>query len=374
MSYPPEMDLLRNLNNLYDKFSDTNCLHVNIAINADSSVRISFIIFPSFYTDSSVYEQSNPIQNKILTQLQEKIEYGENQEELKMEQDANQNEDSSQNLYQLKEIQERRGERIMIYHVNIFNEIIKFSIPSVSMVLLFLDKDGYSDRYIVYYNIYHFPQFLLNYYTRNNNLHLLSLFERLTQIKIEKQELEYKDQLRIFNNIKDQEMKERNIIKEEFCPLSLNFYIIDIPLVIPSPKCISTSQLNFNSNPVCSICQYSISLDEQQQQSFSTLTPCSHSFFKECLASYLKFEITEGCVLGMKCPGRNSHSENLVCSTVILPDQIRAYVNLKNIEEEIQILAKYDRFCLMKQNDSSYRNCPDCNHLQIRKSKIKEKK
>mmetsp|Transcript_22645 Transcript_22645/g.31947 ORF Transcript_22645/g.31947 Transcript_22645/m.31947 type:complete len:412 (+) Transcript_22645:67-1302(+) len=101
----------------------------------------------------------------------------------------------------------------------------------------------------------------------------------------------------------------------------------------------------------CAICQ----CNELMQNISPTQLSCSHKFCKDCFEGYVSFEVSEGRVLNMACPGRSADGIEQ-CSVVISPDQVRSMLD----EETVQ---KYNRFRQMRA-DPSFRDCPFCGHGQ----------
>jgi hypothetical protein len=138
------------------------------------------------------------------------------------------------------------------------------------------------------------------------------------------------------------------IIKDELIEsvvASANEHVVNI--ISPT-----TNQLNDNSIlETCVLC-----CQEYPLEQFERLTPCSHSYCRTCLKSYLKLEITEGRVT-LNCPQKD-------CPERIHPSDIS-----RILQKHPEIISKYEQFMvrrvLQSITDTRWCPAPDCGFAVI---------
>lgn len=89
------------------------------------------------------------------------------------------------------------------------------------------------------------------------------------------------------------------------------------------------------------------------------LQGCYHKFCKECLAAYLSFEVTEGRVLTIRCPGRGENDL----------EPCRKEIPRKTLAQLLDgdMMDRYERLNKL-QRDENMRACPRCKHVQKNKN------
>lgn len=127
-----------------------------------------------------------------------------------------------------------------------------------------------------------------------------------------------------------------------------------------SPRRRSHNGRNLNENLLeqtldnsffCAVCQEMSSLSE-----LAYGLSCAHTFCRDCLSGYITYEILNGRVLKMHCPGVTGTSNN-VCSQQLSVPLMQELV-------DAEIMDKYQRFVQMRSNPS-FRQCPFCGHGQV---------
>jgi len=113
----------------------------------------------------------------------------------------------------------------------------------------------------------------------------------------------------------------------------------------------TTTQLNENILQTCALCY-----QEYPPDQFERLTPCSHSYCRTCLRSYLRLEIVEGRVT-LNCP----HSD--------CPERMHPCDIYRILENQPDLISKYEQFMvrrvLQSITDTRWCPAPDCGFAVI---------